>query len=113
MLTVHVIHRQLEHAWLDFGLLDKNQLLQLGKDLSEPSKMVLYANSIICSLVGAFFCLLSLVTFPLAQVDAHERFVKFSKALGEPYLFPPGKRGHLLICACARCDAQGSCVSTA
>ena len=54
MWTVLVIHRQLEHAWLDLGVLDRNQLLQLGKDLSKASKMVLVTQTLMCSLLLPF-----------------------------------------------------------
>ena len=83
MFFVHVIHRQLEHAWLDLGVLDRNQLLQLGKDLSNASKMVLVTQTLMCSLCSLLLILFS-ITFPPSQVDAHQRFVKFSKALGKP-----------------------------
>ena len=73
----------MEHAWLDLGVLDKSLLLQLGKDLSNASKMVLVTQTLMCSLLLTF-CLLLSIIFPRSQVDAHQRFIKFSKALGEP-----------------------------
>ena len=83
---MHVIYRQVEHAWLDLGLLDKTRLIQMQKDLSNASKKVvvkLHPN--LCSLgiaLGAFGSLVTF-TFTSAQADAEKRFLKLCTSLGE------------------------------
>jgi len=54
---MHVIYRQVEHAWLDLGLLDKTRLIQMQKDLSNASKkVVVKQHPNLCSLGRAFGC---------------------------------------------------------
>jgi len=51
-----VILRQLEHAWLDLGSLDsESKLYEIGNDLSNASKMVFVAQTLMCSLGSAYF----------------------------------------------------------
>ena len=41
---MHVIYRQVEHAWLDLGLLDQTQLGQLSTDLSNAAETVVVTH---------------------------------------------------------------------
>ena len=86
---------QVEHAWLDLGLLDKTQLVQLAKDLTTASKKVSRSRALIKNtssralhalvrLPRVFYAALAdCFTFPPAQIAAELRLVKFSKALGD------------------------------
>ena len=83
--AINDILRQVEHAWLDLGLLDKTQLVQLARDLSTASKMVRSrALHALVRLPRVFYAALAdCFTFPPAQIAAEQRLVKFSKALGD------------------------------
>ena len=83
MLALHVTYRQVEHAWLDLGLLDKTPLGQMSTDLSNANTTVVATHTpFVSPRQRLLLTLLFLISLP--QVQAQAGFIKLITTLGEP-----------------------------
>ena len=99
----------MEHAWLDLGLLDKTQLVQLARDLSTASKMVrsraLHALVRLPCPRQRLFLLTALHFLPprFPQSSALSSSARHSVTFRDSWKAIPTVLS-TLICACARYD---------